>query len=1137
MGLFDDVEDPLSEIGEVLEDLGVPGASDTMNDITRTVQAAIDANGGVPDPTMRFLVEPIDWSKKPTSSEDTGDIVAQAGQILDNLGGGGYGQMGAALLNNELGLNSYNEQSAYWVLDMTVTEGLSRTWRCELTLGQPIKSAVTAVNPKDLSDELANAWMFDKTNSASGLGLPGAIIQDVQEGVGWMSSRLADPYGTAQEFADQQDPTGQGRSTDPDALDPTKLPDVHDQPVDPELFLGKFCRVSINRRIGANRFTLSERWFSGVCVEFEDVGFQGPTMRVIKLVIVPRFQLLSMRRRYRAWQGKNAVEIALAILEEHGVYKRDAGDTDTHALRLEPGGADLFGPVGVPDALTSAVDSIGDAIPGGSAVTDAVNSVLEKDIEDWTEKREYCVQYGESDLEFIERLLAEEGITYFFEHTERRETLVLADDPFLAGRKTLTAARVPLPGTAVRPNDAVFRQLERAWNVSVGRSLVASSVTMRDRNYTRPYEPTDLKAGESLDMLAPGGLSSLTTLGGLEQMANQAMALGAEAAGTPGAEDYAGPEATYFDYPAEIPYQPEEGETGAYDAYGGPPLAEQRLQAFRAKGAIARVASSCTSLMPGNNVTITGIGFDRLHMPTGQPQKLLVTFIRHTITRQNQIYVYQNTFEGINSQVRYRPAPPASRPRIHGVQTAIIIDTAAGHDPANNAAEVHIDKSWRVKVRFPWDRGEKDKPASSCWLRFGQHFSGAGFGTVLAPRVGMEAIVGFDEGNPDRPHVLGALYNGPFESGEHTRHPSRPKQTNVDTSRIHQPHRKIDQVMYSRSWPQGVETARANRLTLHDHGTHEAIEIHAQQDFFEEVGKDRVTSVLGDQSNDVTGEQVEEVKGDQTLHVHYKSDGEEDHGRKIESAEELVEIGGGSKDKPQAGIGGLASYLIEKNHYEEVKGKRTTEVGSIGEELLVEGTGAARPDKPARDLRVKKNQTIVINGNEKLTVTGNRDIKVGKAHNVTASEVKMVAAGANPSSGAPPAGGLTIGPEGAKAESSGRIRVSAEDLEIKSEGDAVVFKSKTKLWLHGGESSVLLVAAEKTCVLSAEPAGSLKIGTEGTNLTMTDTKIQWMAGGQARWEVRVENNEVVSEIKDVAKVTFEGKEQVHINSAQVRLNG
>src|SRR5690606_37030647 len=100
----------------------------------------------------------------------------------------------------------------------------------------------------------------------------------------------------------------------------------------------------------------------------------------------------------------------------------------------------------------------------------------------------------------------------------------------------------------------------------------------------------------------------------------------------------------------------------------------------------------------------------------------------------------------------YRCQLLAPRPRVHGPQTAIV--TGASGD------EIHTDEHGRIKVQFHWDRQGRYDDTSSCWVRVAQTWAGNGYGTMFIPRVGMEVVVDFLEGDPDQPIVTGCVYNG-----------------------------------------------------------------------------------------------------------------------------------------------------------------------------------------------------------------------------------------------------------------------------------------------------------------------------------------------------------------------------------------
>ena len=116
---------------------------------------------------------------------------------------------------------------------------------------------------------------------------------------------------------------------------------------------------------------------------------------------------------------------------------------------------------------------------------------------------------------------------------------------------------------------------------------------------------------------------------------------------------------------------------------------------------------------------------------------------------------YQNTLGVVPYDVPFRPARSTPRPVVAGLESAIVVGPAG--------QEIHTDEHGRVRIRFPWDRehGDGEPSLSSCWIRVVQAWAGAGFGALFLPRIGMEVAVSFMGGDPDRPIVIGCLYNGP----------------------------------------------------------------------------------------------------------------------------------------------------------------------------------------------------------------------------------------------------------------------------------------------------------------------------------------------------------------------------------------
>src|SRR5262249_33591447 len=118
---------------------------------------------------------------------------------------------------------------------------------------------------------------------------------------------------------------------------------------------------------------------------------------------------------------------------------------------------------------------------------------------------------------------------------------------------------------------------------------------------------------------------------------------------------------------------------------------------------------------------------------------------------ESEDFVYQNTFRCIPYDLPFRPARTTRKPCVQGTQTAVVVGPAG--------EEVCTGQHGRVKVQFPWDRAGKNDPNSSCWIRVATAWAGKQWGMIHIPRIGQEVVVDFLEGDPDRPIIVGSVYN------------------------------------------------------------------------------------------------------------------------------------------------------------------------------------------------------------------------------------------------------------------------------------------------------------------------------------------------------------------------------------------
>ena len=312
-------------------------------------------------------------------------------------------------------------------------------------------------------------------------------------------------------------------------------------------------------------------------------------------------------------------------------------------------------------------------------------------------KREYCVQYRESDWAFVSRLLEEEGIFYYFRHTEEGHTLVMSDNPF--GLHPISAPEeVPYGDSRgfIAPEDHIA-------SFGYAEQIRTGKVSLQDYDFERPA---------------------------LSLMSNEAAAFD--------------PDLEVYDYPGRY-FEPGIGKS----------LAKTRMQAAQSTRAIGQGESGCVRLTPGFFFDMVG------HPRSLMNRRFLVTRVVHKgrdeavlpeVTRGTSISTYDGQFACVPDDVPFHPVEVTPKPRIHGIQTAIVVGPAG--------EEIYTDQHGRVKVQFHWDREGARDEKSSCWIRVSQSWAGEAWGGMLIPRIDQEVVVSFLEGNPDRPLITGRVYHG-----------------------------------------------------------------------------------------------------------------------------------------------------------------------------------------------------------------------------------------------------------------------------------------------------------------------------------------------------------------------------------------
>jgi type VI secretion system secreted protein VgrG len=308
-------------------------------------------------------------------------------------------------------------------------------------------------------------------------------------------------------------------------------------------------------------------------------------------------------------------------------------------------------------------------------------------------KREYCVQYRESDLAFVSRLMEEEGIFYFFQHTASKHTLVLADDNSafqpVPGSSTISATERVVSGTQYQQN---------VGSLQFDAQVPPGTVTLYDYNYLDGQTP--LKATVSST----------------------------------------GPEEIY-DYPGDYTDQ----DTG--DRY-----ARLRLDAAETFENQLTGVSSCRGFTSGYQFKLSEYFRSDLNGDWNIVKVRHMAQLTYGQADTGEVTAtYQNDFRAIAKSVVFRPMLRTPRPIVAGTQTALVVGPSG--------SEINVDKYGRVQVQFFWERTNKDDPGSSCYVRVSTSWAGKQWGIIHIPRIGQEVVVAFEEGNPDRPIIVGSVYN------------------------------------------------------------------------------------------------------------------------------------------------------------------------------------------------------------------------------------------------------------------------------------------------------------------------------------------------------------------------------------------
>jgi type VI secretion system secreted protein VgrG len=414
-------------------------------------------------------------------------------------------------------------------------------------------------------------------------------------------------------------------------------------------------------------------------------------------------------------------------------------------------------------------------------------------------KRDYTVQFNESDLQFASRLMEEEGWFYFFQHTAQKHTLVIANQN--TAFTAIPQAQLFILGTGSSLPDGYTDDTFRLADFNRAGETVRGKMTFRDYD---PQNPDTLLESEQPTVLKTGGAT----------------------------------QRDHFRWPAV-----------SFDNGVVKDRTKWEMEAAEAAASLYDGASQFGGLVAGGKFSIAS------KPSSPYDGSYVVRSISHhasddTWLTANGHAAYSNQFVAFPVAVTWRQPLITPRPRMEGVHTALVMgpQSSKGADiKSQDGQEIYTDPMGRVKVRFYWDWRGESTGDGSVWARVIQPWAGKGWGAQFTPRVGTEVAVAFVDGDPDRPIVIGGLYNGR----------DTPIYAVADATKSG---------IRTRSSLKGA-TKQFSELTFDDKSGSELIFMHAEKDLFTEIENNQTLTVDNCRIVTVKKDETVNIQNNQTITV------------------------------------------------------------------------------------------------------------------------------------------------------------------------------------------------------------------------------------------------------------------------------
>ena len=672
----------------------------------------------------------------------------------------------------------------------------------------------------------------------------------------------------------------------------------------------------------------SDRYLNGFCCEFMQTGRLGQYV-TYEAVLRPWFWFLTRTADCRIFQEMTVPDIIKDVFREHGFSDFEESLSNTYRT--------------------------------------------------W----EYCVQYRETDFNFLSRLMEQEGIYYYFKHEDGKHTLVMADS-YSAHDRIPAYEKV----SYVPPSENVAGAKDVISELHVRKSLKAGNYVLDSYDFKKPKADLTTKSVVS--------------------------------------RKHAHSKYEIFDYPGEYL------ETSDGDQYVTARLEELQAEYERVDGESDTRGFMCGGL------------FELEDFPREDQNR---EYLLVSVTHEAHVSDFESgsgdgegeyacSFEAMDAKEPFRTPRITRKPIVQGPQTAVVVGPSG--------EEIHTDEYGRVKVQFHWDRYGKADENSSCWVRVSQVWAGKQWGAMHIPRMGHEVIVDFLEGDPDQPIITGRVYNAdnmpPYDlpdnktqSGIKSRSTKEGTPDNFNEIRFED--KKGSEEMYihaEKNQTIMVENDKGETVG-HDNtesiGNDETIDVGNNR--AKSVGVDQSESIGSNKSIDVGSNHTENIGVDKTVSVgsnHSETIGANKKLNVGANKTETVAINtaetiGVAKELSigaayQVSVGAAMNNSIGASKSENVGVNKSVEVGSDSTEKV----GSNKGVEAGKDISNSSGKKMTLTAGDDFTISGAKKGLIDIADELTIQCGKAVI----------------------QMKKNGDILIDGKKIDVKGSGD-IVMKAKNIL--------------------------------------------------------------------------------------------